>query len=87
MDTIECHEVKPEIVEFTREASMALQAKLYLKLSVKYRIAALNIFFDSKCLKNRAIPAYIRIRASSSSTTANNKAVENLKKISFVDNY
>ncbi|XP_071442920.1 uncharacterized protein, partial [Hetaerina americana] len=49
---------------------MAIQAKLFLKLSVQCRIASLNIYFNSKCIEYGVTPKYISIKAISSSTAA-----------------
>ncbi|XP_071441617.1 uncharacterized protein [Hetaerina americana] len=59
---------------------MALQAKLYLKLFIKCRIASLNIYFNSQCLKRGVTPKFVSIKSCSSSPAAQH-AISTAKKV------
>ena len=64
---MEYHKVTNQLVNIVREASTATQVKLYRKLSIKKRIASLNIYFNSMCLRQNLTPSYVNITTTSRS--------------------
>jgi hypothetical protein len=66
----EFHKVKPETVNFIKCASNVKQASIYRKLTIKYRIASLNIHFNSQCLSKGLTPSYVNIACKSKTSAA-----------------
>jgi hypothetical protein len=67
---MEYHKVSEDYVLFLRAACTATQVKIYRKLSLKKRIASLNIYFNSKCLRWDLVPSYVNIWTTSPSLAA-----------------
>ncbi|XP_071442232.1 uncharacterized protein, partial [Hetaerina americana] len=61
-------------------ASNAEKVSLYQKLSIKYRVASLNIFFNGQCLAKKIVPKYVVLKLSPT-TNAGRHAVEAAKRI------
>jgi hypothetical protein len=60
--------------------ALAVKASLYRRLSIKYRIAALNIYFNSQCISQNIIPKYINLQFKENQSSAGAFAVNVAKK-------
>jgi hypothetical protein len=70
------HKVTPETTNFIKCACYATKASLYRRLSFKYRIASLNIFFNSQCISYGVFPKYINLKWKETWSSAGKYAVE-----------
>lgn len=69
--------VTPDSILYLKSASIAEQAKLYIKLTKLHRLAAQNVWFNQQCKHLKVIPHYININTnthSRASSIALNKA-------------
>jgi hypothetical protein len=74
------HKVTPETTNYIKSACNAVKASLYRRLCIKYRIAALNIYFNSQCIAQNIIPKYINLQFKKTQSSAAAFAVGIAKK-------
>lgn len=59
--------VTPDSIKYLKSASIAEQAKLYIKLTKLHRLAAQNVWFNQQCKQKNLIPKYINLRTNTHS--------------------
>lgn len=62
--------ITPDTINYIKSASVAVQARLYIKLTKLHRLAVQNVWFNQQCKRERLIPKYINIRSNTHSRSA-----------------
>ena len=57
-------ELTPDIINNLKSASVAEQARLYIKFTKLHRVAVQNVWFNQQCKRQNIIPNYINIRSN-----------------------
>jgi hypothetical protein len=62
--------VTPDTINYIKSASVAVQARLYIKLTKVHRLASQNVWFNQQCKREHLIPKYINLRSNTNSRSA-----------------
>lgn len=63
-------QVTPDSIKYLQSASVAVQARFYIKLTKLHRVASQNVWFNQQCKRFNVIPNYINIHSNTTSPAA-----------------
>lgn len=67
---MEFRKVTPDSINYLKTASVAEQARLYIKLTKQHRTAVQNVWFNQECKRMNIVPNYVHIRCNNKSRSA-----------------